>query len=154
MFSSSPLPFHTILLQKFPFKFRNSSNFLPPFPRTIYSIIMIDINKIHFKHYLVPASNNPHYADTEFRFRFEIQLRMYRNFVGEHFENIFKPTTNVPSYSVTKVPFLILTFIKFPSSIFKEEFIPYNDKYRPAIPRILSHACYQQSTLHCSKIPF
>jgi hypothetical protein len=43
----------------------------------------------------VPDSNNPHYAVTEFRFRFEIQLRMYRNFEGELFESNFKLTTNV-----------------------------------------------------------
>jgi hypothetical protein len=57
---------------------------------------MIDISRRFFEICHVPASDNPYYAVTKFRFRLDIHRRIYRNFEGELFENIVQPTSNIP----------------------------------------------------------
>jgi len=66
------------------------------FPGRSCFLVTIDMDTRLIEFCLVLPSNNLHYAVTKFRFRIEIQRRIYRNFVRELFENVLEPTSNIP----------------------------------------------------------
>jgi len=142
MFSSQPLPFHTLLLQKFPFQFRNSSNILPPFSRETlihnndkdWQAALRLLSRACFKQYKIRSY--------KILVGFEIHRRIYWRFEGKFFQHVL----------LQPLPFHTLQLQKFPSK-FKNSsnFLPpfsrtilfrNKDKYREATLRIMPRACF------------
>jgi len=147
-FTSQLIAFHIFQLQKFSFKFRNSSNILPPFSRKILFHNNNKDRQAALRLLSRACFYNPYYAVTIFRFR----LVHRRKLSSSHM------------FSCQPLPFHILLLQKLPFNFRNSSnFLPpfarkilshNNDKYRGATLRILSPASLYQYLFFCYKTPF